>query len=281
MVLIGELLNNIKQLINQYIYTKSETRTNYNNFIRNGFYYINGELGLAEKIGQSLTLICDKTILSNYNSDTCTLTATLTGEDITGKTIEFFNGATSLGTAITDSNGIATKTYESNNEGYMNILAKTGKVSSEPLEIIDAKYYVSDEIISSAPDYNNDRTLFASDYIIQLGDKIHFRFKSVPYRVIAGIGSTQGSDFVFEKVGTTLKYWRNVLNNGSYSSPSFMFSTEYETVMEFLRYDSTQYKINLYNGENYVDYWRCGNSISRVRVDKFYGDECEIEVYVL
>ena len=34
-------------------------------------------------------------------------------------------------------------------------------------------------------------------------------------------------------------------------------------------------------GENYVDYWRCGNSISRVRVDKFYGNECEIEVYVL
>lgn len=230
---------------------------------------------------QTLILTTDKTVLSYADSDTLTLTATLIGGTVSGQTIEFFKGSTSLGTATTNSSGVATKTYSSSASGEISFSATKGSVTSEPCQVIDAKYYASDSLISSAPVYNNDRYLFASDYTVQVGDIIHFKFKSLANRMLVGIGSTQGSDFTFEKDGTTLKYWRNVLTNGSYSNPSFMFSTEHETVMELVHPSSSEYRVNLYKDDVYVDYWRCGHSISKIRVDKYFNNNFEIEVYVL
>lgn len=42
MVTLSTFLNNIKTLINQYIYTKEETKANFDNFIENEIKYING-----------------------------------------------------------------------------------------------------------------------------------------------------------------------------------------------------------------------------------------------
>lgn len=42
MVLLSDFLNNIKTLINQYVYTKEETRDHFDNFIENKIEYVNG-----------------------------------------------------------------------------------------------------------------------------------------------------------------------------------------------------------------------------------------------
>ena len=92
-------------------------------------------------VTQSLVLTSDKSILSYLDSDTATLTATLTGGVVSGQTIEFFNGSTSLGTATTNSNGIATKTYSSSGIGDMSLTATKGSLTSQQVTVEDCWYY--------------------------------------------------------------------------------------------------------------------------------------------
>ena len=48
MVLMSTLLNNIKELVNQYVYTKEETRENFDYFIEHNVRYINGQFVVNE-----------------------------------------------------------------------------------------------------------------------------------------------------------------------------------------------------------------------------------------
>lgn len=96
-------------------------------------------------VTQTLTLTSDKSILSNYDSETATLTATLTGGTVSGQTIEFFNGSTSMGTAQTDSSGVATKTYSSTGVGDVTFSATKGSVASQPITVEDCIYYSTSE----------------------------------------------------------------------------------------------------------------------------------------
>ena len=49
MVLMSTLLNNIKTLVNQYVYTKEETRKNFDYFIEHNVRYINGNFIVNEE----------------------------------------------------------------------------------------------------------------------------------------------------------------------------------------------------------------------------------------
>lgn len=49
MVLMSTLLNNIKELVNQYVYTKEETRENFDDFVENHIGYENGYFYVNEK----------------------------------------------------------------------------------------------------------------------------------------------------------------------------------------------------------------------------------------
>ena len=49
MVLMSTVLNNIKELINQYVYTKEETRENFDDFVENNIYYVNGNFIVNEE----------------------------------------------------------------------------------------------------------------------------------------------------------------------------------------------------------------------------------------
>ena len=93
----------------------------------------------------TLTLTTDKQILSSYDSDTLTLTATLTGGTVSGQTIEFFNGTTSMGTAQTNSSGVATKIYSSTGVGDVTFSATKGSVASQPITVEDCIYYTTSE----------------------------------------------------------------------------------------------------------------------------------------
>jgi len=96
---------------------------------------------------RTLTLTSDKDILSYVDSESATLTATLLedGVGVSGATVEFFNGSTSLGTAQTDSNGVAVKTYTSTGAGDVSLKAEAdnGILVSEAYTIEDIYKYDS------------------------------------------------------------------------------------------------------------------------------------------
>ena len=94
---------------------------------------------------RTLTLTADKSILSYYDSDTATLSATLLedGEPVTGEAVVFFNGSTPMGSAQTDSNGVATKIYTSAGVGDVEFTAKAdnGTLVSEIFVLEDCILY--------------------------------------------------------------------------------------------------------------------------------------------
>ena len=75
----------------------------------------------------SLVLEADKSILSHYDNDNCTLTATLYDNNNTpmeGLNVVFKNGDIVLDTITTDSSGVATYTYNSQGVGDVTITAE-------------------------------------------------------------------------------------------------------------------------------------------------------------
>jgi hypothetical protein len=94
-----------------------------------------------------VSLTSDKSILSYADSDSCTLTAQLldgsSSASVSGVTVEFFNGSTSLGTAETNSSGVATKTYSSAGVGDISLTAEAGTFVSETYSIMDCLFYDS------------------------------------------------------------------------------------------------------------------------------------------
>src|SRR5574344_320290 len=76
---------------------------------------------------RSLVLQADKSILSHYDNDNCTLTATLYDNNntpIEGLSVVFKNGNIVLDTITTDSGGVATYTYNSQGVGDVTITAE-------------------------------------------------------------------------------------------------------------------------------------------------------------
>ena len=90
---------------------------------------------------RTLTLTADKSILSYYDGDEAILSATLLedGVAVSGATVEFFNGSTSMGTAQTDSNGVATKTYTSTGAGDVSL-----KAEADNGTLVSERYIISD-----------------------------------------------------------------------------------------------------------------------------------------
>ena len=97
-----------------------------------------------------VSLTSDKSILSYADSDSCTLTAQLldgsSSASVSGVTVEFFKGSTSLGTATTNSSGVATKTYSSTGAGDVSLTASAGTFVSETYSIEDCSYYNTSEV---------------------------------------------------------------------------------------------------------------------------------------
>ena len=73
-----------------------------------------------------IQLTADKSILSYADSESATLTATVldgNGDGVEGETVTFYKGSTSLGTATTNSVGVATKSYSSTGAGDVSFTA--------------------------------------------------------------------------------------------------------------------------------------------------------------
>lgn len=91
----------------------------------------------------SLVLQADKSILSNYDNDNCTLTATLYDNNNTpmeGLNVVFKNGDIVLATIATDSGGVAAYTYNSQGVGDVTITAECMNLQ-ETYTLEDCNYY--------------------------------------------------------------------------------------------------------------------------------------------
>jgi len=91
----------------------------------------------------NLTLTTNKSILSYYDSDTCTLTATATDSNnqaVNGAKIIFLQNNTIIGSATTDNTGTATYTYTSTGTGDTTITAITDNATAN-IQIEDCLYY--------------------------------------------------------------------------------------------------------------------------------------------
>jgi len=128
-----------------------------------------------------ITLTSDKSVLSYHDSDSAVLSAQLmdgtSTASVSGVTVEFFKGSTSLGTAQTDSNGVATKTYNSTGEGDISLTASDGTLVSEICSIEDCFFYglntnaftiPSNTTFSSNGDYITATTSASEEKIVYL-----------------------------------------------------------------------------------------------------------------
>ena len=95
-------------------------------------------------VATTLTLTADKSILSYADSESATLSATVLDQfdaPMSGETVEFFNGSTSMGTATTNASGVATKSYSSTGAGDLSFTAEVGSLVSEIFVITDIFLY--------------------------------------------------------------------------------------------------------------------------------------------
>ncbi len=102
--------------------------------------------------GSSISLSSNKSILSYYDSESATLTATYES----GATMELYNAdtMTKIGN-FTESNGTYTYTYNSTGNGDINLIAKVGSTMSDPILIEDCILAYADEI-SRTSTYTTD-----------------------------------------------------------------------------------------------------------------------------
>lgn len=155
-----------------------------------------------------IVLTADDSILSYYDGDSTTLHAQLmdgtSTASVSGVTVEFFNGSTSLGTAQTDSNGVATKTYTSTGAGDISLTASDGTLSSETYEIEDCVRVISETT------FTRDTTAWISfsemdDWIVECD------FKSTGTRNQRFIVHT-GSNVKYNELGCGYSYGNRALS---------------------------------------------------------------------
>lgn len=145
----------------------------------------------------SLSLSTNKSILSHYDGDTCTLTATLINDNtpIENTEIAFYKDNILLDTDVTNSNGEATYTYESNGDGEVTIRANysenNNNIISDTCNIVDACFYR--ETITSYLSLSNVTVIptnFQSTFKINISN-MNTGFKGI----VIGSGMTNTLDF--------------------------------------------------------------------------------------
>ena len=171
--------------------TVFEATTNYNSVTSSTVTVSVGDA--PTPVPTSITLSADKSILSYADTESAVLSATVKDQDsqvMEGVTVEFFNGSTSMGTATTNSSGIATKTYASAGAGDVSFTAGVGSLVSETYSIEDCKYY-------STTEYKQNTDGITLDISLPSTFKLEFDIKPTS-RSTSGYGSG-----CYLRIGTT------------------------------------------------------------------------------
>ena len=123
----------------------------------------------------SLVLQADKSILSHYDNDNCTLTATLYDNNnipIGGLGVVFKTGDIVLATITTNNNGVATYTYNSQGVGDVTITAECMNLV-QTYSIEDCNYYNTAEVTRSS---TNGSTIYDNNLSQSLPSKCEISF---------------------------------------------------------------------------------------------------------
>lgn len=148
-----------------------------------------------------IVLTADDSILSYYDGDSTTLRAQLmdgsSTASVSGVTVEFFNGSTSLGTAQTDSTGMATKTYTSTGAGDVSLKAEAdnGTLSSESFVVEDCVKYI--QITYSTDGSHSINATLPSTFKVEYEEYITQTSGNSAYM---GIGESTSRVILFGKV---------------------------------------------------------------------------------
>ena len=124
----------------------------------------------------SVSLTTDKSVLSAYDSESAVLSATVldqNGDAMSGETVTFYNGSTSIGTATTNSSGIATKTYASAGSGDVTFKATSSNVESSTITVEDCNYYNTTEVSRTT---TNGSTIYDNNLSQALPSKCEISF---------------------------------------------------------------------------------------------------------
>ena len=124
----------------------------------------------------SVTLVgAGNSILSGYDGDTYSLTATVKDENnnvMEDETVVFKMGSTTLATKTTNSQGIATYTYSASGNGDVSFTATAGEIVSSAVSVEDAYWYSSDG--TKLEGTYSTGTDSGYNYITSLGDNLLF-----------------------------------------------------------------------------------------------------------
>ena len=126
---------------------------------------------------KTLTLISDKTTLSQYDSDVATLTAILldNGEGVQGEEITFDTGSIIQPIIETNSQGVATTSYTSTGAGNIT-LSITGDGLTSTLEIEDCIYAHLEEYSLTRSSSSEVCTLIDSNLSLTLPSNFTFEY---------------------------------------------------------------------------------------------------------
>ena len=122
-----------------------------------------------------ILLTADKQVLSHYDNESCTLTATLLDSNsngVSGEEIIFKANGGLLGTVITGDNGVAQCTYQSTGVGDVTITAECMNLL-ETYSIQDCSYYNTTEVTRSS---TNGSTIYDNNLSQSLPSKCEISF---------------------------------------------------------------------------------------------------------
>lgn len=145
--------------------------------------------GVDVPVEKKLSFISNKTILSSYHQDTCTLTATYRESNVgvSGKTVEFKADGELLGTATTNVNGVATYNYTSQGVGDVIFTANIGKLVSREYMVEDCLFYDPTESTASTASTINRHRVYDNDFALTLPN-------SFEWSIDMKVSSTAGSE---------------------------------------------------------------------------------------
>ena len=187
-----------------------------------------------------IQLSSNKSILSYYDSESATLTAQLylNGNPIAVEnvTVTFKRGSTTLGTANTDSTGLATYTYNSTGAGDITITSQAEDIT-DTTTIEDCKYYADTTKVNSwSTSTGSNFTDYNSTYTMNDGEIAYFKLNTLPNYFRLGLVDGNSHFQLYKTSGTYYVYV-------SGSSNRVSTSVTVDTVMKFERVSSTVQKL--------------------------------------
>ena len=262
------------------------------NFYTDNDEYIEVIYPSADVEVASISLTGNKTVLSAYDSDKLTLTATAydsANNPVPNKSLTFLKGSTEVKTIDTDNNGVATFNYNANGDGDLSFTVEADDVVSDAVSVEDCIYSKLSEVTET-----RGSGAFGSNLVTGLSDvantnwELSFDLTTDNVGGCFNIGASSTHDtsntanyrvgIGFDIISNTLKnYANNRTTTSSASSPNTMSKNTYYsfklvkngTTMTFY-YDNTQFATKTVTWlENYNSFdiytllWNAtGNTIS-------------------